>query len=87
MVGKGRRNALLTPVEGKSGCARIGRADNMKTDTTRRGTQRRMRHLTASLRRTVTFDNGKESAEPQGHQAGRQRGYLRRSPPAPGGFA
>jgi IS30 family transposase len=63
MVGKGRRSALVTLVERKSGYARIGRADNLKADTTRRTTVRRMKDLPASLRRSVTFDNGKEFAE------------------------
>jgi IS30 family transposase len=63
MVGKGRRSALVTLVERKSGYARIGRADNMKADTTRRVVERRMKDLPAALRRSMTFDNGKESAE------------------------
>ena len=63
MVGKGRRNALVTLVERKSGYARIGRTDNMKAETTRRVAERRMKDLPASLRRSVTFDNGKEFAE------------------------
>ena len=63
MVGKGRRSALVTLVERKSGYARIGRADNMKADTTRHVTEARMKDLPAALRRSVTFDNGKEFAE------------------------
>jgi IS30 family transposase len=63
MVGKGRRSALATLVERKSGYARIGRADNMRADTVRRVLVRRMRSLPAALRRSVTFDNGKEFAE------------------------
>lgn len=63
MVGKGRRSSLVTLVERKSGYARIGRADNMKAKTTRRVTERRMKDLPAPLRRSVTFDNGKEFAE------------------------
>jgi IS30 family transposase len=63
IVGKGRRNALVTMVERKSGYARLGRADDMKAKTTRQVTRRRMRDLPASLRRSVTLDNGKEFAE------------------------
>jgi IS30 family transposase len=63
MVGKGRRSALVTLVERKSGYTRIGRADDMKAPTTRRVINRRMKHLPISLRRSVTFDNGKEFAE------------------------
>lgn len=63
VVGKGRRNALVTLVERKSGYARIGLAENLKAETTRQVTIRRMKDLPASLRRSVTFDNGKEFAE------------------------
>lgn len=63
MVGKGRRNALATMVERKSGYARIGRADDMRADTVRRVIIRRMGDLPPPLRRSVTFDNGKEFAE------------------------
>ena len=63
MVGKGRRNALVTLVERKSGYARIGLAENLKAETTRQVTVQRMKDLPASLRRSVTFDNGKEFAE------------------------
>jgi transposase, IS30 family len=65
VVGKGRRNALVTLVERKSGYARIGRADNLKAKTTRHVAVQRMKDLPASLRRSVTFDNGKEFAEHQ----------------------
>ena len=63
IVGKGRHSALVTLVERKSGYARIGRADDMKAATTRRVIQRRMKALPASLRRSTTFDNGKEFAQ------------------------
>jgi IS30 family transposase len=63
IVGKGRRNALVTLVERKSGYARMGRVDSMKADATRQVAVARMKNLPASLRRSVTFDNGKEFAE------------------------
>jgi len=63
MVGKGRRSALVTLVERKSGYTRMGRADDLKAVTTARVSQRRMKDLPACLRRSVTFDNGKEFAE------------------------
>lgn len=63
MVGQGRRSALLTLVERKSGYARIGRVDSMKSEMTVRVAKRRMMDLPPSLRRSVTFDNGKEFAE------------------------
>lgn len=63
MVGKGRRSALLTMVERKSGYVRIGRVDSMKSDMTIRVAKRRLKDLPPTLRRSVTFDNGKEFAE------------------------
>jgi IS30 family transposase len=63
MVGKGRHSALATLVERKSGYARIGRADNLRADTVQRVLTKRMRDLPPALRRSVTFDNGKEFAE------------------------
>jgi IS30 family transposase len=63
LVGKGRRSALVTLVERKSGYVRIGRVDSMKSDITIRMTKKRMRDLPPSLRRSMTFDNGKEFAE------------------------
>lgn len=65
VVGKGRRNALVTLVERKSGYARIGLAENLRAETARQVTVQRMRNLPATLRRSVTFDNGKEFAEHQ----------------------
>jgi transposase, IS30 family len=63
IVGKSRRNALVTLVERKSGYARIGRVDSMKSDRTMRVAKRRMKDLPSALRRSMTFDNGKEFAE------------------------
>jgi len=63
IVGQGRRSALLTLVERKGGYARIGLVDSMKSDRTMRVAKRRMKDLPPSLRRSMTFDNGKEFAE------------------------
>ncbi len=63
MVGHGRHSALLTLVERKSGYTRLGRVDSMKSDMTMRAAQRRMQDLPLCLRRSITFDNGKEFAE------------------------
>jgi len=65
LVGKARRSALLTLVERKSGLARLGRVDDMKAASTARATQRRMKDLPPSWRRSITLDNGKEFAEHQ----------------------
>jgi transposase, IS30 family len=63
IVGKGRRSALVTLVERKSGYLRVGRVDGLKAASTARTSHRRMKDLPACLRRSVTFDNGKEFAE------------------------
>lgn len=65
IVGHGRRSALLTLVERKSGYVRIGRVDSMKSDVTVDMAKKRMKDLPPSLRRSMTFDNGKEFAEHQ----------------------
>lgn len=63
IVGKRRRSALVTMVERKSGYARIGRVDGMNSDLTMRAAKRRLKDLPPSLRRSMTFDNGKEFAK------------------------
>jgi IS30 family transposase len=63
VVGKGRHSALVTMVERKSGYARIGRVDGMNSDLTMRAAKRRLKDLPPSLRRSMTFDNGKEFAK------------------------
>ncbi len=51
IVGKGRRSALVTLVERKSGYARIGRVDAMRSDLTLRAAKRRMKDLPQSRKR------------------------------------
>jgi transposase, IS30 family len=63
LVGKGRRSGLLTLVERKSGFARIGRLNDLRAATTTRMACRCLREFSPSLRRSVTFDNGKEFME------------------------
>lgn len=63
IVGQDRRSALVTLVERKSGYARMGRVEGMKSAATMRATQRRLGDLPRSLRRSLTFDNGKEFAD------------------------
>lgn len=63
MVGHRRHSALVTLVERKSGYTRLGRVDSMKSDMTMRAAKKRMRNLPPCLRRSITFDNGKEFAE------------------------
>jgi IS30 family transposase len=63
LVGKNRHSALVTLVERKSGYLRIGCVDGMTSDVTISAAKGRLRDLPRSLRRSVTFDNGKEFAE------------------------
>jgi transposase, IS30 family len=63
IVGRNRRGGLLTLVERKSGYARIARLDDLTSATTLRAGTRCLKDLPASLRRSITFDNGKEFAE------------------------
>lgn len=58
-----RRSAVLTLVERKSGFTRLGRLDSMHSAATMRRAHQRLKQLPRSLRRSVTFDNGKEFAE------------------------
>jgi IS30 family transposase len=63
MVGHSRQSALVTLVERKSGYTRLGRVDSLRSDATMRAAKKRMRNLPPRLRRSITFDNGKEFAE------------------------
>lgn len=65
IVGKGRRSALVTLVERKSGYTYIAKAKDMKSATTMRVASRKMKGLPKSLRRSMTLDNGKEFSEHQ----------------------
>lgn len=63
IVGKGRRSALVTLVERKSGYACIAKTNDLKSATAIRAAGRKLKGLPESLRRSVTFDNGKEFSE------------------------
>ena len=65
IVGLGRRSALVTMVERKSGYLRMGRVDSMRSEDTTRVAKRKLKDLPKNLRRSMTFDNGKEFAEHQ----------------------
>jgi transposase, IS30 family len=62
IVGAGKSGALVSLVERKSGFLLLIKVKNLKSATVRRAIYRRMKHLPAELRRTVTFDCGKEFA-------------------------
>src|SRR5262245_7437032 len=63
IVSRGRRGGLLSLVERKSGYTLLARIENLCAATVRRAAQQHLAPLLAHLRRTMTFDNGKEFAE------------------------
>ena len=63
IVGKGRRSGLLTLVERKSGLTRVGKLDDLSSATTTRVACQRLGKLPKKMRRSTTFDNGKEFAD------------------------
>jgi IS30 family transposase len=63
IVSRGRRGGLVSLVERKSGYTLLARVENLCAATVRQAVQRRLAALPAHLRRTITFDNGKEFAE------------------------
>jgi len=63
IVGRRHRSALLTMVERKSGFTRLGKLSDRTSGTTIDVAQHRLQGLPESLRRSVTFDNGKEFSE------------------------
>ena len=65
IVGAGHSGGLISLVERKSGYLLLIKVKNLKSATVRRAIYRHMKHLPPELRRTITFDRGKEFA---GHQ-------------------
>jgi IS30 family transposase len=63
IVGQGHRGGLVSLVERKSGYTLLARVDDRRAETVRRAAQQRLTALPPHLRRTLTFDNGKEFAE------------------------
>jgi IS30 family transposase len=63
IVGQGHRGGLVSLVERKSGYTLLARVDNRRAATVRCAAQQRLAALPPHLRRTMTFDNGKEFAE------------------------
>jgi IS30 family transposase len=60
IVGKRRRNGLVTLLERKSGLVKIDKVNDLCSETAMRACQRCLAGLPRSLRRSVTFDNGPE---------------------------
>lgn len=65
VVGKQRRGGLVTLVERKSGFALVGKVARLKARNVARSAKRQLGGLPRGLRRTATFDNGKEFADHQ----------------------
>jgi len=65
VVGRAHRGGLLTTVERKSGYACVAKVLNLRAATINRAARRKLGALPAELRRTMTFDNGKEFANHQ----------------------
>lgn len=57
------RNGLLTLVERKSGFVKIDKLPDLRSPTTIRACQQCLRDFPATLRRSVTFDNGSEFSQ------------------------
>jgi IS30 family transposase len=58
--GKRKQSGMVTLVERKSGLLRIAKINNLRSATTISAAERCLAGLPASLRRSVTFDNGPE---------------------------
>jgi IS30 family transposase len=63
VVGAGRSGAIVTLVERKSGYLLTAKSCDRQARRTARKIETRLKSLPAQLRRTATFDNGKEFAE------------------------
>lgn len=63
LVSSGRRSGLASIVERKSGYTLLALLADLKAPTVRQAMQTQLTALPALLRRTLTFDNGKEFAE------------------------
>lgn len=63
IVGRAHASGLLSLVERKSGFTLLARVSNRRAATVRTAAEQRLAPLPESLRRTMTFDNGKEFAE------------------------
>ena len=63
IVGCGHRGGLVSLVERKSGYTLLARVDNRRAATVRCAAEQQLAALPPHLRRTLTFDNGKEFAE------------------------
>jgi len=63
ILSRGRHGGVVSLVERKSGYTLLARIDDLRAPTVREAMQRQLAPLPSSLRRTATFDNGREFAE------------------------
>jgi len=63
IVGKGRRSGVLTTVDRKSGYLCAAKVNCLQSEAVVQAARRRLGKLPRNLRRTATFDNGKEFAQ------------------------
>ena len=63
IVSRAQRGGLVSLVERKSGYTLLARVDDRRAATVRSAAQQQLAALPPHLRRTLTFDNGKEFAE------------------------
>jgi transposase, IS30 family len=63
IVSRGRRGGLVSLVERRSGYTLLAPVADLRAATVREASQSQLRSLPRHLRRTLTFDNGKEFAE------------------------
>ena len=70
IVGANRRGGAVTLVERKSGYLFLGKVPNLRAATVRQAAARRYATTPATLRKTLTLDNGKEFAEHEQLEAG-----------------
>jgi IS30 family transposase len=63
IVSRSRRGGLVSLVERKSGFTLLARVADLRARTVRQAAENRLTSLPKHLRRTMTFDNGKEFAE------------------------
>jgi len=63
IVGKGRRSAVFTAVDRKTGFLQMIKVENLQAGTLRKRAKQKLGKLPERMRKTMTLDNGKEFGE------------------------
>jgi IS30 family transposase len=63
IIGKGRKSAILVTVERKMRFVQMDLLESMDARTVRRTIEKRFKKLEPALRKSITFDQGKENSE------------------------